>query len=81
MPPERSLRAEYVAERREVTVMFADVVGSTALSARTDANDLREIVAAYPNCVAEIVCDLGGRSGRDVGDSLTAFFADVSYEA
>ena len=43
------------AERRQVTVMFSDLVGSTALSARMDPEDLREIIAAYHKCVAEIV--------------------------
>ena len=41
------------AERRQVTVMFSDLVGSTALSARLDPEDLREIIAAYQKCVAD----------------------------
>jgi hypothetical protein len=41
------------AERRQVTVMFSDLVGSTALSARMDPEDLREVISAYQNCVAE----------------------------
>src|SRR6478672_4592918 len=40
------------AERRQVTVMFSDLVGSTALSARMDPEDLREVIAAYHKCVA-----------------------------
>jgi hypothetical protein len=47
------------AERRQVTVMFSDLVGSTALSARMDPEDLREVISAYQKCVAETV----GRSG------------------
>ena len=43
------------AERRQVTVMFSDLVGSTALSARMDPEDLREVIAAYQKCVAETV--------------------------
>ena len=43
------------AERRQVTVMFSDLVGSTALSARMDPEDLRELIAAYQKCVAETV--------------------------
>jgi len=43
------------AERRQVTVMFSDLVGSTALSARMDPEDLREVISAYQNCVAEAV--------------------------
>jgi class 3 adenylate cyclase len=47
------------AERRQVTVMFSDLVGSTALSARMDPEDLREVISAYQKCVAETV----GRCG------------------
>ena len=43
------------AERRQVTVMFSDLVGSTALSARMDPEDLREVISAYQKCVAEAV--------------------------
>ena len=43
------------AERRQVTVMFSDLVGSTALSARIDPEDLREVISAYQKCVAETV--------------------------
>jgi class 3 adenylate cyclase len=42
-----------MAERRQVTVMFSDLVGSTALSARLDPEDLREVISAYQRCVAE----------------------------
>ena len=49
-----------VAERRQVTVMFSDLVGSTALSARMDPEDLREVISAYQKCVAETVGRLGG---------------------
>src|SRR5215813_8424000 len=44
-----------IAERRQVTVMFSDLVGSTALSARMDPEDLREVISAYQECVAEMV--------------------------
>ena len=43
------------AERRQLTVMFCDLVGSTALSTRFDPEDLREVIAAYHRAVAEIV--------------------------
>ena len=43
------------AERRQLTVMFADLVGSTALSARLDPEDLRGIIAAYHRCCTELV--------------------------
>jgi class 3 adenylate cyclase len=48
------------AERRQVTVLFSDLIGSTALSARMDPEDLREVIAAYQKCVAETVGRLGG---------------------
>src|SRR5208337_3910831 len=43
------------AERRQVTVMFSDLVGSTALSARMDPEDLREVISSYQKCVAQTV--------------------------
>jgi hypothetical protein len=48
------------AERRQVTVMFSDLVGSTALSARMDPEDLREVTSAYQKCVRETVWRFGG---------------------
>ena len=48
------------AERRQITVMFSDLVGSTALSARMDPEDLREVISAYQKCVAETVGRYGG---------------------
>ena len=48
------------AERRQVTVMFSDLVGSTALSARMDPEDLREVISAYQKCVADTVPRFGG---------------------
>src|SRR5262249_29797477 len=47
--------AEAVGERRQVTVMFSDLVGSTALSGRMDPEDLREVISEYQKCVAETV--------------------------
>src|SRR6516225_3199945 len=53
--PPATPRAADTAERRQVTVMFSDLVGSTALSARMDPEDLRELISAYHKCVAETV--------------------------
>ena len=53
-------RHQDTAERRQVTVMFSDLVGSTALSARMDPEDLREVISAYQKCVAETVRRFGG---------------------
>jgi class 3 adenylate cyclase len=52
--------AQETAERRQVTAMFSDLVGSTALSARLDPEDLREVISAYQKCVAETVQRFGG---------------------
>src|SRR6476660_1334081 len=62
------------AERRQVTVMFADLVGSTALSAHMDPEDLREVIAAYRKCAAETVSHLGGFVSQYSGDGVFVFF-------
>jgi class 3 adenylate cyclase len=62
------------AERRQVTVMFSDLVGSTALSARMDPEDLREVIAAYHKCVAEIVRSLDGFVAQYLGDGVLVYF-------
>jgi len=63
------------AERRQVTVMFSDLVGSTTLSARTDPEDLREIISAYQKCVAEAVRRFGGFVARYMGDGVLVTLA------
>jgi class 3 adenylate cyclase/predicted ATPase len=62
------------AERRQITVMFADLVGSTALSAQMDPEDLRELIAAYHKCVAEAVRRFGGFVARYFGDGVLVYF-------
>src|SRR5262245_25022678 len=62
------------AERRQVTVMFADLVGSTALSTGMDPEDLREIISAYQKCVAETVRHFGGFVARYLGDGVLVYF-------
>jgi class 3 adenylate cyclase len=62
------------AERRQVTVMFSDLVGSTALSARMDPEDLREVIAAYQKCVAETVVRFGGFIAKYMGDGVLVYF-------
>src|SRR5262252_3172262 len=62
------------AERRQVTVMFVDLVGSTALSARMDPEDLREVIAAYQTCVAETVRRFGGFVAKYMGDGVLIYF-------
>jgi class 3 adenylate cyclase len=62
------------AERRQVTVLFSDLVGSTALSARMDPEDLREVISAYQKCVAEVVGRLGGYVAKYLGDGALVYF-------
>src|ERR1700739_4254414 len=62
------------AERRQVTVMFSDLVGSTALSTRMDPEDLREVISAYQKCVAEIVQRFGGFVAKYMGDGVLISF-------
>ena len=62
------------AERRQVTVMFSDLVGSTALSARMDPEDLREVISAYQKCVADTVGRLGGFVAKYMGDGVLVYF-------
>jgi len=52
------------AERRQVTVMFSDLVGSTTLSTHMDPEDLREVISAYQKCVAKTVRHFGGFVAR-----------------
>jgi class 3 adenylate cyclase len=62
------------AERRQLTVMFCDLVGSTALSAKLDPEDLRAIIAAYHRCCTELVERNGGFVAKYMGDGVLAYF-------
>jgi len=62
------------AERRQLTVMFCDLVGSTPLSTRFDPEDLREIVGAYHRCVADTVARFGGFVAKYMGDGVLIYF-------
>src|SRR5258707_5807725 len=67
-------KAHDAAERRQVTVMFSDLVGSTALSARMDPEDLREVIVAYQKCVSETVRRFGGFVAKYMGDGVLVYF-------
>jgi class 3 adenylate cyclase/tetratricopeptide (TPR) repeat protein len=69
-----SVPPEDRAERRQVTVMFSDLVGSTALSARMDPEDLREVISAYQKSVAETVQRFGGFVAKYMGDGVLIYF-------
>ena len=62
------------AERRQVTVMFSDLVGSTALSARMDPEDMREIIGAYQKAVAEAAQSFEGFVAKYLGDGVLVYF-------
>ena len=70
----RSAHPEDRAERRQVTVMFSDLVGSTALSARIDPEDLREVIFAYQKCASETVQRFGGFVAHFMGDGVLVYF-------
>jgi len=72
--PALAERKHQDAERRQVTVMFSDLVGSTALSARMDPEDLREVISAYQKCVTLIVRRFGGFVAKYMGDGVLVYF-------
>jgi class 3 adenylate cyclase len=67
-------KAQDAAERRQVTVLFSDLVGSTALSSRMDPEDLREVISAYQKCVADTVQRFGGFVAKYMGDGVLVYF-------
>jgi class 3 adenylate cyclase/predicted ATPase len=71
-PPEPEPRDD--AERRQLTVMFTDLVGSTALSTKLDPEDLRSVIGAYHKCVAQTVGRFGGFVARYMGDGVLIYF-------
>src|SRR5215213_1963757 len=62
------------AERRQLTVLFCDLVGSTVLSRQLDPEDLREVVGAYHRCIAETVARFDGFVAKYMGDGVLAYF-------
>ena len=70
--PSKGLQAS--AERRPITVMFCDLVGSTSLAAKLDAEDWRNLVNAYLDEASAAVTDLGGHVLKKLGDGLMALF-------
>ena len=65
---------ETTAERRPLSVMFCDLVGSTALSSRLDPEDLREVIRTYQACVATTIQQFDGFIARYVGDGVLIYF-------
>jgi len=73
-PAPVSSSAPAEAERRQLTVMFCDLVGSTALSAQLDPEDYRDVVAAYHRAVSDAVKSLDGFVAKYMGDGVLAYF-------
>ena len=65
---------ETEASRRQVTVMFCDLAGSTALSEKLDPEELTELLAAYQDACAAVIQHFEGHIGRYVGDALLVYF-------
>jgi class 3 adenylate cyclase len=72
--------AEAVGERRHLTVMFCDLVGSTSISAALDAEDWRDLVGAYLDAASAAVTEMGGHVAKRLGDGLMALFGYDSVE-
>ena len=70
----KTVAAAATAERRQLTVMFCDLVGSTALSARLDPEDLREVIGAYHAAIAEVIGRFDGFVAKYMGDGVLAYF-------
>ncbi len=73
-PLAREGRVGAEAERRQLTVLFCDLVGSTALSARLDPEDLRAVIGAYHRCVAAVIKRSGGFVAKYMGDGVLVYF-------
>jgi class 3 adenylate cyclase/pimeloyl-ACP methyl ester carboxylesterase len=73
-PPVEHLDRGGDAERRQLTVMFCDLVGSTALSETLDPEDLREVINAFQQCAAETTERIGGHVARFMGDGILVYF-------
>src|SRR5262249_8847905 len=69
------------AERRQLTVMFCDLVGSTALSTQLDPEELREVVRAYQETCTEVIRRYDGQIAQHLGDGLLVYFGyPVAHE-
>ena len=73
-PADAASAATAEAERRQLTIMFCDLVGSTELAIRLDPEDLHDIIAAYHRRVTEVVTRYGGFVARLMGDGVLAYF-------
>ena len=73
-PPPAEAAESTGAERRLLTIMFCDVVGSTELATRLDPEDLREVIGTYHSCVTKVLTRFGGFVAKYMGDGILAYF-------
>jgi hypothetical protein len=66
--------SEAVGERRHVTVLFCDLVDSTGIASRLDAEEWRDLVGAYLDAASTAVTEMGGKVAKKLGDGLMALF-------
>ena len=73
-PPSFFAPVDAAGERRYLTVMFCDLVGSTSISARLDAEEWRDLVGAYLDAASAAVTEMGGHVAKKLGDGLMSLF-------
>jgi class 3 adenylate cyclase len=73
-PPGADATSAHLPDRRQVTVLFSDLVGSTELAHRLDPEDLRELIRVYQDAVAGVVARYGGYVANFLGDGIVAYF-------
>src|SRR5580700_57970 len=73
-PPSAASVAQAAGERRYLTVMFCDLVGSTSISAQLDAEEWRDLVGAYLDAASAAVTEFGGHVAKKLGDGLMSLF-------
>ena len=77
----QAVEPSHQAERRQLTVMFVDLVGSTELAARLDPEDMGRVIRAYQGCCTEIIERWGGHVAKYMGDGVLAYFGwPVAHE-
>src|SRR5262249_16280633 len=72
--PSTPAAAEPIGERRHVTVLFCDLVDSTGIASRLDAEEWRDLVGAYLGAASTAVTEMGGKVAKELGDGLIALF-------
>src|ERR1700691_2323426 len=70
----RTAPVSTAGERRQLTIMVCDLVGSTALAARLDPEDLREVIGTFHRAIADVVAASGGFVARYIGDGSLIYF-------